>query len=167
MLLNNIISGQFKKEKIHMYSVRKIFRIPIGHRLMKHEGLCKNIHGHNLKIEVQLSCDRLNENDMIIDFKDLKSIVNNILEKFDHCTIFNRRDEENIKFFQKQGYKFGYVFLGDVDPTAEIISRSLFTLIKDTILEKTFVNKHGHSLLVDVDFVRVWENDDSMAEYKE
>ena len=152
-----------------MYSVRKIFRVPIGHRLMKHEGLCKNIHGHNLKIEVQLSCNCLNDNDMVIDFKDLKRIVSDILNEFDHCTIFNSYDENNIQFFTHQGYKCSTLSSNDQDPTAEIFCKYLLMTIDKKLTDFNSRNQKVGSPLqtISVDFVRVWENDDSMAEYKE
>ena len=153
-----------------MYIVRKIFKFPIGHRLMKHEGLCKNIHGHNLKIEVQVSSKTLSKNDMVIDFKDLKTIVNDILKEFDHCTIFNTWDEENIEYFQKHGYKFTCISSGDADPTAEMLSRYLFKSIRNKINNTKRDDRYGAFYvpqIINVDFVRVWENDDSMAEYRE
>mgnify|MGYP001089992700 CR=1 FL=1 len=83
-----------------MYKVCKTFKVPIGHRLSKHKGLCKNVHGHNLKLEIQLSCHTLDENDMVIDFGDLKYVVGDFLSKFDHATIFNPTDIMNIEFFK-------------------------------------------------------------------
>ena len=146
-----------------MYNVRKIFRVPIGHRLMKHAGLCKNIHGHNLKIEVQLHSSDLDENDMVIDFKDLKKSVTNILNKFDHCTIFNSHDKENIQFFKNQNYKS--IVLDGMDPTAEILCRYLYLSIGDELSNTK--SKNSFPPVIYIDFVRIWENDDSMAEYKE
>ena len=148
-----------------MYSIRKIFKVPIGHRLMKHSGLCKNIHGHNLKIEVQLSSNHLNENDMVIDFKDLNKIVSKILDRFDHCTIFNYYDIKNTQFFKDQDYKFDILSFHDQDPTAEVFCRYLLTSI-DNELSNT-KNMNNSPPIIKVDFVRVWENDDSMAEYRE
>lgn len=142
-----------------MYKVFKRFKVPIGHRLSKHCGLCKNIHGHNLVIEVQLSTDNLNDNDMVIDFKDLKTYVNDILEKFDHTTILNRNDTESGKFLEKAGFRVEYINALDRDPTAEVFSAYLYKRFQSIFCKAPFYLK--------VDFVRVWENDDSMAEYSE
>ncbi len=144
-----------------MYKVTKLFRVPIGHRLSKHEGLCKNIHGHNLKIEVTLKSENLNKNDMVIDFHKLKEIVNGILKEFDHCLLLNSQDKQYLKELSK----VMKVFLFDSDPTAEVFSRYLFNKIK-SIFEFLYVNKELPSG-IEVDSVRVWENDDSVAEYSE
>ena len=80
-----------------MYKVTKLFKVPIGHRLSCHKGLCKNIHGHNLKIEVEVSCEELNENGMVIDFSDLKAMTNEIIDEWDHALFINFMDQEIVK----------------------------------------------------------------------
>ena len=134
-----------------MYSVTKVFRIPIGHRLSKHQGLCKNIHGHNFKIEVKISRKELNENDMVIDFSDLKKIVNGILDNFDHALMLNSGDNVCVSS------KTIYLKKDGVDPTAERLAEYLYNEIK----QKFFFDE------LRVNSVRVWENDDSYAEYVE
>jgi 6-pyruvoyltetrahydropterin/6-carboxytetrahydropterin synthase len=140
-----------------MYKVCKTFKVPIGHRLSKHKGLCKNIHGHNLKIEIELTTSDLDKNDMVIDFHELKSIANDILDKYDHTTIFNIKDKNNAAFFQTAGYRTAYISPLDVDPTAEVFSRFIY----DKLVERFNLDN------IYVGFVRVWENDDSYAEYME
>jgi len=140
-----------------MYKVCKTFKVPIGHRLSKHAGLCKNIHGHNLKLQIQLRCDGLDANDMVIDFGDLKEIVKEILGKYDHTTIFNITDKANIDFFKDQGYRYEVISESNQDPTAEVLSEYLYKLLE---LRFNLDNIY-------VDFVRVWENDNSYAEYSE
>lgn len=136
-----------------MYSVTKTFRVPVGHRLSKHKGLCKNIHGHNLKIEVRVSCFKLNDNDMVIDFSDLKEIVSKYLEYWDHTLLLNSRDEL-VNSLQKTN-KISFVA---GDPTAENLCKYLFTRISGEL-------EIIHPLLLKVNFIRIWENDDSYAEY--
>jgi 6-pyruvoyltetrahydropterin/6-carboxytetrahydropterin synthase len=140
-----------------MYKVCKTFKVPIGHRLSKHKGLCKNIHGHNLKLQIQLRCDGLDANDMVIDFGDLKTIVAELLGKYDHTTIFNITDKVNIDFFKSQGYRYEFISEDNQDPTAEVLSEYLYKLLE---LRFNLDNIY-------VDFVRVWENDNSYAEYME
>jgi 6-pyruvoyltetrahydropterin/6-carboxytetrahydropterin synthase len=138
-----------------MYKVCKTFRVPIGHRLSKHVGLCKNIHGHNLKIQIELFSHTLNENDMVIDFGDLKHYIEDFLSKYDHTTIFNPNDKENIIFFKSQGYRIEFLSIEDQDPTAEVLSKYIFDKLR------TAFKGCG------ISFVRVWENDNSYAEYSE
>lgn len=141
-----------------MYRIRKLFTIPIGHRLSKHEGLCKNIHGHNLKIEVQVKCDVLDNNDMAVDFGILKKEVKKILDKFDHTTLLNIKDQTNYQYCMGKEYR---VFTLDGDPTAEMFSAFLFHEIKKLELF------NDPNRILSLDFVRIWENENSMAEYQE
>ena len=50
--------------------ISKEFRWEMGHRLQLHKGLCKNLHGHSYKMEVELTGDVL-ENGMVLDYYDL------------------------------------------------------------------------------------------------
>lgn len=135
-----------------MYRVEKTFRVPVGHRLSKHAGLCKNIHGHNLKIKVSLSTTETDSNDMVVDFSDIKAIVNPILAEFDHACLFNPTDETVKKL---EGFKLVSITDTDTDPTAEVFCKYLY----DRIDAK--VSLYG----IKLDYVRIWESDDSMAEY--
>lgn len=151
-----------------MYYLMKKFRIPIGHRLSKHKGLCRNIHGHNLMIAVHLYSPMLNEQDMVMDFSELKKIVTSILNEFDHATLFSSKDKKNITFFKSQGYKtkiIDDIFYDSIaldvkdkglDPTAEVIAKYLFDKIGNMLPEGVILKK-----------VLVWENKDSMAGYSE
>ncbi|AAB90801.1 conserved hypothetical protein [Archaeoglobus fulgidus DSM 4304] len=59
---------------------------------------CGKVHGHNFKVEVEIS-GKVKENGMVMDFFDLKRIVNEVVAKFDH-TLLNEQIEiptsENI-----------------------------------------------------------------------
>jgi len=142
-----------------IWRVRKIFKVPVGHRLSKHKGLCKNIHGHNLKLEVQISSFVLNDNDMVIDFKDIKTIVEPMLDQFDHAILVNNSDTTVKEFSTKAGFKTRVLYDEDVDPTAEVFAEYLFLKIQN------YVNKIDSRLVLD--WIRVWENDGSMTEYSE
>ena len=51
--------------------VTKIFDWHCSHRLTNHEGLCKNIHGHTYKLEVEIDGSLLSggsSDGMVIDF---------------------------------------------------------------------------------------------------
>ena len=135
-----------------MYRVEKTFRVPVGHRLSKHGGLCKNIHGHNLVIRVSFSTKETDSNDMVIDFSDIKKMVKPILDEFDHSCLFNPTDEVAKRL---EGFKLVAITDTDIDPTAEIFAKYLY----DRILK--LVEPYG----IGLDYVRIWENEDSMAEY--
>lgn len=101
-----------------MIIVTKIFSFAAAHTLPDHKGLCKNLHGHNYKLEVTVGAEYLNENFMIIDFGELKNIINeNIIKKYDHAYL--------NAFFE--------------NPTAEVIVREMFSTL-DEIFKEKYVN---------------------------
>lgn len=80
--------------------VAKEFRWEMGHRLPEHFDKCKNIHGHSYKMIVELSGE-VNAEGMVLDFYDLKKIVNPIVEKLDHSFLVYSGDEEIIGLLEK------------------------------------------------------------------
>ena len=73
-----------------MTTVTKIFKFEACHHLPHYEGACHNLHGHSYKLEVTVGGTVETSTDnpkcgMIIDFKDLKKIVNEVaVDKYDH-----------------------------------------------------------------------------------
>jgi 6-pyruvoyltetrahydropterin/6-carboxytetrahydropterin synthase len=138
-----------------MFSITKTFRVSCGHRLSKHPGLCKNFHGHNLRIQVTISSRSLNSDGMIMDFTELKGAVMEIIEDWDHCLFLNSDDKELIDFMREQGMR---IILTHDDPTAERMCQDLHFALREKF--------QARSKPVHVKRVRIWENDDSMAEYE-
>lgn len=75
--------------------ITKEFKFEAGHALFGHDGLCKNVHGHSYKLSVTLIGRPIEDTSnvkfgMVMDFSDLKNIVNELVVKpFDHATILN------------------------------------------------------------------------------
>lgn len=73
-----------------MITVTKIFMFEASHHLPHYEGDCHNLHGHSYKLEVTIGGEVIEsiENPkcgMIMDFKDLKQIVEKVaISKYDH-----------------------------------------------------------------------------------
>jgi 6-pyruvoyltetrahydropterin/6-carboxytetrahydropterin synthase len=62
----------------------KIFEFEAAHFLPKYVGPCSNMHGHSYKLEIGFSGNSLH-NGMIMDFSDLKKIVQDeIIQHLDH-----------------------------------------------------------------------------------
>lgn len=142
-----------------MFRIEKRFTVPIGHRLSKHKGRCASIHGHNFTILVGLVHFELDENDMIIDFSDLKAIVNALLDNYDHKLLVNKTDADWLApLAEKMGFRASIFDHENHDPTAERLSEQLF--LKLTELFKTFPH-------VNVEYVTVYENENSKATYSE
>ena len=63
-----------------------------AHMLTGHNGLCSNLHGHTYKIQVEIEGTLLESGSsegMVIDFADLKKIINDIVGEFDHAYIYD------------------------------------------------------------------------------
>jgi len=73
-----------------MMKVTKIFHFCAGHMLPRHLGKCKNIHGHNYKLEVTLESHLFD--DMVMDYGDIKKLVDPIVEKLDHSFIISGQE---------------------------------------------------------------------------
>ena len=143
-----------------MYRIEKKFSFAGGHRLSKHEGLCKNIHGHNYIVYVGIKAEKLNKDDMIMDFSDLKDIVGKYLETYDHCLIVNQKDREWMEpLVKKMGWKATIMDHEDRDPTAEVMSEVFYKFIKEM-----FIRLYND---IQVDYVTVYENENSKATYSE
>ena len=70
-----------------------------AHRLREYEGACENLHGHNYKIDVVLRGERLNDIGVLIDFKDVKAALAEIVGRLDHVFLNETEpfDEVNPK----------------------------------------------------------------------
>ncbi|MCA0389714.1 MAG: 6-carboxytetrahydropterin synthase [Bacteroidetes bacterium] len=73
--------------------VSKSFHWEMGHRLPFHQGKCINLHGHSYRMFLEVDGD-LDENGLVIDFYDLKKIVNPIIEELDHSFMVSSLDPD-------------------------------------------------------------------------
>ncbi len=64
------------------YRICKTFEVESGHLLSKHPGKCRFPHGHSRRIEVVLAADTLDERDMVCDFKALKQLAADFVERW-------------------------------------------------------------------------------------
>ncbi len=138
-----------------MYRISKQFTFSMGHRLSRHLGACKNFHGHNYRVVVGLKSEKLNDNGMIIDFSDLKSVVGSFLEMMDHALMVNETDEELIKKMKEILPMFKVIEV-PFEPTAENMAREIYENVGD-MLKKMYDGK--------IDYVTVFETDTSEATY--
>ena len=114
-----------------MFHVTREIDFCYGHRLLNYEGKCKHLHGHNGKVLITLQASRLDERGMVLDFGDIKAVMNTwIDDHLDHRMILCRRDPA-IELLKKLDEP---MFLLDENPTAENIAR----LISDVTAEKGF-----------------------------
>ena len=145
-----------------MYRIEKRFTLAGGHRLSKHKGRCYSFHGHNYSILVGIKARELDDNDMIMDFSDLKKIVNEIIDPLDHCMLVNACDMDDMQKFMDRDMRV--MTMGDCDPTAERISEKLYKSLNRKFRQ---IKAYNINFIVEVDYVTVYENENSKATYSE
>lgn len=118
--------------------ITKQFSFETGHALYGYDGKCRNVHGHSYKLHVTVIGTPISDASnvkygMVIDFTDLKKIVKNeIVDVFDHATVFNKNTPhvELAKELQDRGHN---VLLVDYQPTSEMMIIDFATKIKNQL----------------------------------
>lgn len=137
-----------------MITVTKTVKFDAAHILTNHQGLCKNLHGHTYRVDVSVSEPAGSESDMVIDFKDLKTIASEVIcDRFDHAFIYNTQSTgecEIAAVVEKHGMRTVAL---PFRSTAENMAKMFFCELKEKIPT--------------LSAVKVWETADSVAEYRE
>lgn len=103
-----------------MYILKLNHSFDAAHRLEFHNGKCRNLHGHQWQIIIEIKCKELNKNTMVVDFGDIKRIIN----EFDHKTIL-KHCKENVNLINTlREMNCEMIILND-SPTAENIANEL------------------------------------------
>ena len=119
-----------------MYEVMVEDSFDAAHQLVGYDGPCENLHGHGWKVQVFISGNKLNELGMLIDFKEVKASLKQILSKLDHGNLNDLPD------FKKS------------NPTSENVSGYIFNELIKIMDKKLSLNK-----------VTVFESPTSSATY--
>ena len=70
---------------MYIYLTTSEFEFDSAHYLRNYKGKCANLHGHNWKFNVTISGEVNPKTGMLMDFKELKTIVEEkITGKYDH-----------------------------------------------------------------------------------
>ncbi len=67
-----------------MYEIRVKGNFDSAHFLRDYKGRCARMHGHTWEVELALRGDSLNEAQLLVDFHDVKKILDEKLRRFDH-----------------------------------------------------------------------------------
>ena len=136
-----------------MITVTKTVKFDAAHVLTNHQGLCKNLHGHTYRVDVSVAQAEDDERDMVIDFKDLKTIANEVIcDRFDHAFIYNTEsagEKEIAAVVEKNGMRTVAI---PFRSTAENLANLFYNDLK--------------SRIPGLAAVKVWETADSSAEFK-
>jgi 6-pyruvoyltetrahydropterin/6-carboxytetrahydropterin synthase len=122
-----------------MYELMIESHFSAAHQLRGYKGKCENLHGHNWRVQVVVSEERVGEIGLVIDFHEFKRIVNEVLLTLDHSVL-----NEVFPFTE-------------INPSSENIAKWLYDTIKKKIANKK----------ISVSSVSVWESETASATYFE
>jgi len=122
-----------------MYDLMIETQFASAHQLRGYKGKCETLHGHNWRVQVTVSAEKLNEIGLAIDFHELKDMVSDVVSSLDHT------------------------FLNDVFPFTEInpSSEHIAKWIYETLKKK--VEQNDCTIVS----VTVWESETASATYYE
>jgi 6-pyruvoyltetrahydropterin/6-carboxytetrahydropterin synthase len=123
-----------------MYEVSIDEVFAAAHNLRNYKGKCEDLHGHNYKVRVSVTGEKLDESGLLCDFVDLKNAVRSVVRSLDHKYL------NELAPFDR------------VNPSAENIARH--------ILEETAKQLGPSSNGAAISRVTVWETDASAASYE-
>lgn len=119
-------------------SVQKTFAA--GHALREYRGKCENVHGHNYRVEVCVQGERLNRIGLLVDFTEVKRLLNQVIDRVDH------RFLNELEPFDR------------LNPSAENLAKYFYDEIHRGLA--------GNDVPVRVTAVRLWETDTQSATYR-
>ncbi len=120
-----------------MYELKVVTKFSAAHQLTMVGSKCENMHGHNWKIEVYVTGEKLDDGGFVMDFGQIKKHVAEIMSKLDHKYL------NELEFFQQN------------QPSSENIAY----LIAGELQQKIDTPS------VRVSRVAAWESDDASATY--
>ncbi len=121
------------------YQMKILTDFAAAHHLRGYEGPCSRVHGHNWKVEVQVSASRLDEIGMGLDFKLIKQATNQLIDRLDHQNL------NELPPFDQQ------------NPTAENIAAYLYHELSATL----------NTDVIRVASVTLWETERACVIYTE
>jgi 6-pyruvoyltetrahydropterin/6-carboxytetrahydropterin synthase len=122
-----------------MYELTIESQFSAAHQLRGYKGKCEDLHGHNWRVQVTVSSDKLNEIGMVIDFHELKAMTNEVTSSLDHS-------------FLNEVFPFT-----EINPSSENIAKWIYESMRKKLKNK----------ICNVVSVTVWENETSSATYYE
>jgi len=123
------------------FRIGKTFRFEAAHYLPNHDGPCRTLHGHSYQLEVVIEGDQLimqgPKEGMLLDYADVKEVVQPIVDRFDHAGLV----QEHLQVA--------------LPSTAEVIAQRVYLWL-DYDLRASVVHLHS---------VRVKETESTFAEF--
>ena len=140
-----------------MTSVTKEFKFEAAHRLPNHPGACRHLHGHSYVVQVSvcLEGDVLNDQGMVIDFKELKFDMERVIGEWDHALLLYEYDAliDSLRAIDPDGKMMRIIEFSHI-PTAENMARYIAGALQHVLSRPVYVHN-----------VKVWETTTSFAEW--
>lgn len=142
---------------MEVFRIAKEFSFDMAHMLDRHDGKCKNLHGHTYKLQVEVVGDLHQAGEksgMVMDYSDLKAIVKtHILDEMDHAFIYDTTSERETKVAKLLQDLNSKTFGMPVRTTAEQMAKFIFERLQAVGLP--------------VSLIRLWETPTSYCEYSQ
>ncbi|SMF96485.1 6-pyruvoyltetrahydropterin/6-carboxytetrahydropterin synthase [Methylomagnum ishizawai] len=133
-----------------MFTITKEVYFCYGHRLMRHPGKCRHLHGHSVKAAITVQAAGLNEQGMVCDFADIARIASDYIDReLDHNLLLHR-DDPLVPLLAAAGERYSLL---DEHPTAEYLAQLIY--------------RHAQSQGLAVASVTLWETASACATYSE
>lgn len=136
-----------------MFEVRVEGSFSSAHRLREYKGKCEALHGHNWKVEVFIESQNLDKIGMVTDFKKIKKLLSEVLEKLDHAFLNDIAYFKKIQPVRKKSIKNKLKLSNGVNPTSENIAKYIFDQLQ------------AKDKKLNLKKVTVWESDNSAASF--
>jgi len=132
-----------------MYKVLREIHLSYGHRLVGHQGKCRNVHGHNGRVQIEVAAEKLDKLNMVVDFSEISRTIGKwIDENLDHVLILWEKDPL-VPVLKEKNEK---ILVAPENPTAEFLARWIFD--------------EARKMKLPVSRVTFWETNDSCASYQ-
>ncbi len=121
------------------YTLKVITDFAAAHSLRNYPGDCSQLHGHNWKIEVEVTATTLDNIGIGVDFKQIRKQTNAVCDRLDHTHL------NEISPFN------------EINPTAENIAAYIYTELAKKLNDGT----------TQVTAITVWETERACVRYSE
>ena len=110
-----------------------------GHALRNYKGSCEDVHGHNFRVRVTVAGEQLDSTGLLVDFLELKSLIDGVVAYLDHKFI------NDLPPFDQ------------INPSAENLAKYFYDRVSVGV---------KNDVPVRISEVCVWETDTSSAVYR-
>lgn len=119
-----------------MYQITVEGHFDAAHALRGYQGKCENLHGHRFRVIARVRAFQLDNIGLVLDFRELKSKLNEVLERLDHTNL------NEVPPFT------------DINPSSENLASTVYNELQKKL--------PGFELYS----IEVWESPDASAEYR-